>query len=485
VPVYYADYDYIAHYGIKGQQWGVRRYQNADGSLTAAGQSRYGYKGFGKYGIVNSGSSSSTSRTTQSSDSGSSSVSTTSDSSNQSSKSEQEKRKSKYVKTGVAIAALTATAVGAYAFCKSDTGQKIISAAKDWQKNKNSEKKTYKDLVNDIKYRVTGRQYVDSYLNEGTTFKRIQTTDEFENFAFYATYKKDDQDKYKGLYTRSLTRRAENDAKAAEKLANESGLANAQQTAKELREKADNMKVYQLSLDTIKKLKVPSDENVRNITADLLKDDTFKANLEHSIADSKTKMLRPSQQILFSRAQNALKGDVNRLTSSEKQAIYKAFNLSLVYHDDQEIAAQNQFYDTLKKKGYGAILDYNDKDYSSYHAKRPMIVFDTDSVKLSAVTEVKSDIADTLYKKYNTERITKEPYANTVNLVRELGSKTVSECESYVTRKYEDYLGVSKSSGRSSRSSAQSAAVRQYRQEHPNTTLSFDQILSALNYTNT
>lgn len=31
----------LYHYGIKGQRWGVRRYQNADGSLTAAGQKRY------------------------------------------------------------------------------------------------------------------------------------------------------------------------------------------------------------------------------------------------------------------------------------------------------------------------------------------------------------------------------------------------------------------------------------------------------------
>lgn len=35
-------YDEIKHHGIKGQKWGVRRYQNADGSLTAAGKKRYG-----------------------------------------------------------------------------------------------------------------------------------------------------------------------------------------------------------------------------------------------------------------------------------------------------------------------------------------------------------------------------------------------------------------------------------------------------------
>lgn len=33
---------YIAHHGIKGQKWGVRNYQNPDGSYTAAGKARYG-----------------------------------------------------------------------------------------------------------------------------------------------------------------------------------------------------------------------------------------------------------------------------------------------------------------------------------------------------------------------------------------------------------------------------------------------------------
>jgi hypothetical protein len=32
--------DVLAHHGIKGQKWGVRRFQNADGSLTAAGKKR-------------------------------------------------------------------------------------------------------------------------------------------------------------------------------------------------------------------------------------------------------------------------------------------------------------------------------------------------------------------------------------------------------------------------------------------------------------
>ena len=32
----------LYHHGIKGQKWGVRRYQYADGTYTPAGRKRYG-----------------------------------------------------------------------------------------------------------------------------------------------------------------------------------------------------------------------------------------------------------------------------------------------------------------------------------------------------------------------------------------------------------------------------------------------------------
>ena len=37
----YESDNYLAHHGIKGQQWGVRRFQNEDGTLTEAGKDRY------------------------------------------------------------------------------------------------------------------------------------------------------------------------------------------------------------------------------------------------------------------------------------------------------------------------------------------------------------------------------------------------------------------------------------------------------------
>lgn len=36
------DHNYLKHHGILGQKWGIRRFQNPDGSLTEEGKKRYG-----------------------------------------------------------------------------------------------------------------------------------------------------------------------------------------------------------------------------------------------------------------------------------------------------------------------------------------------------------------------------------------------------------------------------------------------------------
>lgn len=51
----------LKHWGIKGMKWGVRRYQNKDGSLTPAGKKRY------SDGSTSSSSTSKSSQTSQTS----------------------------------------------------------------------------------------------------------------------------------------------------------------------------------------------------------------------------------------------------------------------------------------------------------------------------------------------------------------------------------------------------------------------------------
>jgi hypothetical protein len=350
----------LYHHGIKGQKWGIRRYQYADGSLTPAGKKRYssvnGQNGSKRAAII--------------------------------------------------------------------TSMKV------------------KEFVDKVKTRITGKQYVDTYLKKGITLSRIQSSDVFNKFAFYATYKNSDSNKYLGLYGKQLISGAKKAALKAEKQATISGSEADAPVAKTLRDKVANAKIFQLKLEAIKKLKVPSDDNASDITANLLKEKEFKDNVIASIRDSKLKMRRPQQQMLLQQALSALSRNPEQFTTSEKLAVYKAFNLSLTYHNSQQIAAQNRFYGELKKKGYNALLDYNDKEYSSYHAKRPMIVFDVDSVKLQAVTQAAHKVAERLHTKYTIERIAKESVASSLGLIGRFADKTVAECRSYIDRRTNQYLNT-------------------------------------------
>jgi hypothetical protein len=263
--------------------------------------------------------------------------------------------------------------------------------------------KSKDDLKTAKKYVATymlGKNEVDTILKTNTKMSRIQTSKEMEEFPFYATYKKHDVEMYEGLFGKNLKSRAIAAAKAT---------GDAEEITK-----AKGMEVYRVELKNTKGLKVPSDETAGKITAQLLNKGDFKENLKASIDDSKSKMRRPSQQMLFNKANRALdKHPKPGLSDSDKKNLYKALNLTLTNHNDKEVAMQKTFYDTMKKKGYGALVDTNDQEYSSYHAKRPMIVFDTQSTAVDKIHTLDDKRVNKLYKRYNTERLAKESIEQT------------------------------------------------------------------------
>lgn len=271
---------------------------------------------------------------------------------------------------------------------------------------------------------ITGKNLVDSYLKAGTTFSRVQTSNAFEDdHAWYGTYKKHDVEQYQGLFGKNLKARA----KYRDDLTDE---------------EKKNVKVYKLDIKAQQKLKVPSDENAAHITGQLLKEKEFKENLRASIVDSKAQMKRPQQQVLFNDALKAI--DKEPPSAKEKQTLYKALNLTLTNHNAEEVAMQKRFYDEMKKKGYSALVDINDKEYSSYHAHRPMIVFDNDKVKLQSVAALDDAKVEKLYKTYNRERIVKEGLHQLKTGLPSISKMTLQAARDYNSKKQDAYLGQNK-----------------------------------------
>ena len=296
----------LYHHGIKGQKWGVRRFQNKDGSLTPAGRKRYDEPNVGKqkrYKIPENKSLHRLKLEEKYMKNGMS-------------REEAEQAASKRIRTEkfvAAAAAVTVASAVAYAKYKGYTSDKIIKENSDFQR-----------------------------------IMRLDPNAELrKDSRLYATIDKKDKILYKGMFADHLSKI-----------------------------KSDNENIYDITVRNRKEIKIASEKRARDTFVDLFKNDKdFKNEFIERLEKDGYEVSKGRLDGIF----NKMLKDSNSLSDRElKGKAYDLFNVMLAEQGERTERNANRFYDALRKQGINAIKDINDSKINNYHAKLPVILFDTD-----------------------------------------------------------------------------------------------------------
>lgn len=394
----------LYHFGVKGMKWGVRRYQNEDGSLTSLGKKRdkmlSDRKFAQKHPTIPSKIDAEYSRREFED------AKTRLKLENQKKKSKRQlDLEKKYIDQG-----FTKDEAEIKAYNRAKT-EKILKVAGGIALASAAAYVAYKhyDKVTD---RVLGR---------GSEIGRI-TSDgsESTNRAFYGFVNKHDKNRYEGLY------------------------------GKQLSEKGP---VYRKAMKAAGDIKIASPESARKVMKNMFDNDAelrgiFKKNITVAAVN-----LPPNtkQGIIFRKAKEELaSGKIGNNT-------YKAFNTMLVNHDKGYQQINDKFYSAMKKAGYGAIRDVNDKENSGYFAKNPLIIFDTDKINTEGFTKLGSDYIDKTYGKE----------------MGKVAVHAVAKQNAPLGAAFAATMGAMKMS----KKSGETKFVSEYRKQHPKTKLSNNEIL--------
>lgn len=418
----------LAHHGIEGQRWGVRRFQNEDGSLTAAGRKRYDVDIEGQKKRV-----------------------------------QEAKAEEKRLSRKIAYDSLEDVEKHNKAAQRVQWEKRKLSDEKVKDKlNNSSGKKSKHRLALEQKYMDKGMsaeeaeiaaykrvrtekaiaaaagvtiaaaaayaayrhydQNVDRVLKSGIGLQNISNTDKLDtNQRFYAAYKTADKMKYRGWYGTQLGQHSRD--------------------------------IYNTSVQVKGNgLKIAGRNTASETLANLMKNDKGYANdIRSTISKFASAAYNPQQQ------KAALKAlaDIDR--GHYNKRVYDAFNMAAVTD-----GIDKKFFDTLKKSGYDAIMDMNDKKFSGYNTSSPLIIFNGTNVAKSAV----SKISDKAIKSDDAK-------SNVMAVVRE-ALKTAAFVGAA--------RGAASALGAKQQSKTHDTIVDDYRREHPGTELSYNQILN--NYYN-
>ena len=434
--------DYLAHHGILGMKWGVRRYQNEDGTLTSAGKKRYGdaenevsnylnakenyKKAVTKYGFA-SNNISTKMRAYYKLQSASKQLS--------------------YAKTDLKDAEYRKKLSE-----QKNKSKRQISLESEYMKNgftkEEAELAAYKRVRTERAIAIAGGLTVaavgayvaykhydkvaDRIIKGDTLLQNISTnSDKGVSDAFYASFGKHDNNRYLGVYGKTLQDRVN------------FGFGNG---------------VYKTNIKIDGSgLRVASPKSASKILGNTMANDpSFSKNVEKMLDEWGNQPLGNAQKRVFEKARSSLnKGKVN-------DKVYEAVNIALVDHGKNGQELSSKFYQALKSAGYDAIRDVNDYKYSGYGTRNPLIVFNgAAKSSVSNVTKLDSQRIGSQfvkeYKKMVAEQVIKAyaPYG-----AAEVGALLGSTAISNIAKEKNDMK-----------------YVMEYRKEHPNSKLTDKEII--------
>ena len=435
---YYNDYlihsdDTLTHYGVLGMKWGVRRYQNKDGSLTNAGKKRYDenvltaknklqtakkqaamYKVAYTYHPFNTNMAREYDKSNLKVNYAKENLKNEKVKSilrNEKSKSKRRiELENKYKSKGMSS---EDAAVAAY---KRERTEKAIMAAGAVTLAAAGAYLAYKH------YDKT----VDKIIKSGTKIQNISNdANKGVSDPFYFSKNAMDKIKYKGLFGKAMSA---------------------------------NGKVYNTEITVNKNIKVASEKSATNALSELVKNDkTFASNLRKHLEETNLELLfRPKEHKVVSNA-------ISKLDSGKVDSdVYNALNMALANHNTSTASSVSKsFYDKLKSKGYDAVQDVNDKKYSGYKSKNPIIGFNLGDK--SAVTKV-SELGD--------KEIQKNANIAWADIMAVPLAATIGGYAAY-------YKTVMNASTKLRRKHIEKGVITRYRNEHPKSKLSDKQIIDS------
>lgn len=396
--------DELYHFGVKGMKWGVRRYQNEDGSLTSLGKKRDKMLSDRKVAKRNSTTSNIVNAEYSRREFEDTKTRLKLENQKKKSKRQQDLEK-KYLKQGFAK---DEAEIKAYNRAKTETILKVaggiaLASAAAYVAYKHYDKVT------------------DRVFEKGSKIGRL-TNDGSEptNRAFYGFVNKHDKDRYEGLYGKTL---------------------------------GANGTVYRKAMRAAGDINIASPESARKVLKNMFDTDKQSFDVFKKNIDAMAEFIPPigNQGRLWHKAKREL--DSGKIGDNT----YKAFNTMLVSHTKEQQPITDKFYSALKKAGYGAIRDVNDKENSGYFARNPLIVFDTDKIDVEGFTKLGSDHIDSMFAKEQGK----------------VAAHILANEHGPIGAVFATSMGAMKLVKRSS----ETKFVENYRKQHPESTLSNNEIL--------